>query len=314
MGSLYIDRKDIEIKVEGNSLVFYCQGNREGSAPLQPLERVVIIGNVRIETLVLHRLALNNIAVIFLSGRRLAFRGILHGRLHNNGLLRVKQYEKSLSFFTLIFSRELMEAKLKKQIEFLAELKDLRPEFKSEISSSIQSMEFICNQLKEADSPDSIRGLEGSAANCYFKALTLVFPPSLNFAGRRRRPPVDPVNALLSLTYTLLHFELVREIELIGLDPVIGFYHSFEYGRESLACDLVEAFRADADRFVFNLFREREFKEDDFTRSESGGQDGCFLKKKSREKYFRHYEEWAREKRPLWRSYVQNLARRLLNG
>lgn len=314
MGSLYIDRQDMDIKVEGNALVFYINGNREGSAPLQPLERVIIIGNVKIEALVLHKLALNNIAVIFLSGRRLAFRGILHGRLHNNGLLRLRQYGKSLSPFSLIFAQELVETKLRKQAEFLAELRDLRPEAKSEISSSIQSIESISQQLRGTDNLDTIRGLEGSAANCYFRALTFVFPPSLNFTNRIRRPPGDPVNALLSLTYTLLHFEMVREIEIIGLDPVIGFYHSFEYGRESLACDLVEAFRPDADRFVFNLFKERVFRENDFSQSETNGQAGCFLRKGSRKKYFGQYEEWAKINRPVWRSYVQNLARRILNG
>ncbi len=318
MGSLYIDRKDLEIKVEGNSLVFYLNGKREGSAPIQPLERVIIIGNLYLETSVLHKLCLNNVSVIFLSGRRLAFRGMLHGRLHRNGLLRLKQYEKSLSPFCLILSRELVEAKLRQQIALLSYLKDLRPEFKYELSNSVKSIQAILEEVLRLDSLDSIRGLEGSAANCYFRALTLVFPPSLNFKSRVRRPPTDPVNSLLSLSYTLLHFELVREIEIIGLDPTIGFYHSFDYGRESLACDLVEPFRPDVDRFVFNLIYKKLLRESDFTQignnNQSGCYLGCYLKKKSRKKYFEKYEEWARENRPIWKERVQILSRRILNG
>jgi CRISPR-associated protein Cas1 len=314
MGSLYIDRKDLEIRVEGNSLVFYSNGNREGSAPIQPLERVVVVGNLHLETSVLHKLCLNNVSVIFLSGRRLAFRGMLHGRLHRNGLLRLKQYEKSFGPFCIIFAKELVEAKLSQQISFLSELKDLRPEFKYEVANSIKSIEDIRDELVRLDNLDSIRGLEGSAANCYFKAFTLVFPPSFNFKSRNRRPPADPVNSLLSLSYTLLHYELVREIEVIGLDPTIGFYHSFDYGRESLACDLVEPFRPDVDRFVFNLIKEKILRESDFTYQENDGQPGCYLKKASRKKYFEKYEEWARENRPIWKERVQILSRRILNG
>lgn len=314
MGSLYIDRKDLEIKVEGNSLVFYLNANREGAAPIQPLERVIIIGKLCLETSVLHKLCVNNVSVIFLSGRRLAFRGMLHGRLHRNGLLRLKQYEKSLGPFCLVFARELVEAKLSRQISLLSELKDLRPDFKYEISNSIKSIEAIREEVISLDNIDSIRGFEGSAANSYFKALTLVFPPSLNFKNRIRRPPTDPVNSLLSLSYTLLHYELVREVEVIGLDPTIGFYHSFDYGRESLACDLVEPFRPDVDRFVFDLIREKIIRESDFTYLEHNGQQGCYLKKASRKKFFEKYEEWARDNRSIWKERVQILARRILNG
>ncbi|MBC7348972.1 MAG: CRISPR-associated endonuclease Cas1 [Candidatus Aminicenantes bacterium] len=314
MGSLYIDRQDLEIKVEGNSLVFYLNANREGSAPIQPLERVIIIGKLCLETSVLHKLCVNNVSVIFLSGRRLAFRGMLHGRLHRNGLLRLKQYEKSLGPFCLVFARELVEAKLSRQISLLSELKDLRPDFKYEISNSIKSIEAIREEVIRLDNIDSIRGFEGSAANSYFKALSLVFPPSLNFKNRIRRPPTDPVNSLLSLSYTLLHYELVREVEVIGLDPTIGFYHSFDYGRESLACDLVEPFRPDVDRFVFDLIHEKILRESNFAYIETDGQPGCYLKKASRKKFFEKYEEWARDNRPIWKERVQILARRILNG
>jgi len=314
MGSLYIDRKGLEIRVEGNSLVFYLNGQREGSAPIQPLERVIVIGKLCLETSVLHKLCINNVSVIFLSGRHLAFRGMLHGRLHRNGLLRIKQYEKSCGPFALMFARELVEAKLSQQIALLSELRDLRSDLKYEISNAIKSIETIREEIVGLTNLDSIRGFEGSAANSYFKAFSLVFPPSLNFKNRIRRPPTDPVNSLLSLSYTLLHYELVREIEVIGLDPTIGFYHSFDYGRESLACDLVEPFRPDTDRFVFNLIREKIIRESDFTYHEHNGQQGCYLKKASRKKFFEKYEEWARNNRPFWKERVQALARRILHG
>ena len=115
MGTLYIDRKDLQIRLDGSALAFYCAGNREGVVPINPLKRVVVIGNVTLETPVLHRLADENIPVIFLSGKRMRFCGRLHGRLHNNGLLRLKQYEKSLTAFGIEAANGMVQRKLMKQ-------------------------------------------------------------------------------------------------------------------------------------------------------------------------------------------------------
>src|SRR4030067_2572555 len=97
MGTLYIDRKELHIKLDGDALAFYANGEREGIVPINPLDRVIMVGNITLETSVLNRLANDNISVLFLSGKRNKFCGMLHGKLHNNGALRVKQYEKSLS-------------------------------------------------------------------------------------------------------------------------------------------------------------------------------------------------------------------------
>jgi hypothetical protein len=112
MGTLYIDRKDIHIRLDGNAIAFYANGKREGTVPINPLKRVIIAGSQTIETPVLRRLAADNISVMFLSGKQLRFGGMLHGRLHNNGLLRVKQYEKSLSDFAAEFAKELVIRKI----------------------------------------------------------------------------------------------------------------------------------------------------------------------------------------------------------
>lgn len=313
MGSLYIDKENLEIRIEGEALVFYENGLRQGTSPLKPIERVIIIGNKKIEASVLGKLAVNNISTIFLSGRRLAFRGILHGRLHNNGRLRVQQYKKSLESFAFAFSKEILEAKLNNQITFLRELIGLVPNKAFEIKNNVNSLENILSQVSSQINMESLLGLEGSAANIYFKAYVLAFPESLNFKGRVRRPPGDPVNALLSLGYTMLHFEMVREIELIGLDPTIGFYHSFEYGRESLACDLIEEFRPAIDKFVFITFKNRTFREDDFTSFKAKGRPNCYLKRSKRKKYFEQYEEYIRPLRIKMAERVQDLSRRILD-
>ncbi len=314
MGTLYIDRKDLHVKLDGQSLAFYYpNGKREGVVPINPLKRVIVVGNVLIETSVLNRLAQEGKSVLFLSGKRQRFCGMLHGRLHNNGLLRVKQYERSLSPFTMEVSTDIVRRKISKQREFLMHIREHRPDLRLKMTEASEVLEKIFEELKRPDIEiETLRGFEGGAAATYFSAYTRAFPDSLDFTNRNRRPPEDPVNAMLSLCYTLLHYEMVREIEIIGLDPLIGFYHQFEYGRESLACDLVELYRPDVDRFVWELFRKRIFTNRDFATDDERG--GCYLKKTGRQRFYQLYEEWAQKMRPLWIEEVRGVARRIMDG
>ncbi len=329
MGTLYIDRKDLTVKLDGNTLAFYLDGTREGSVPVNPLKRVVIVGSVSIETPVIHRLVDNGASILFLSGRRARFRGMVTGGLHKNGLLRRTQYEKSLSLFGLEYARELVQRKVSGQCALLEEAAAARPDLRSSLipaaavlHSVMDKLDGLCLAVPPPQGDESppapehmlgtLTGLEGGASAAYFGAFSRLFPPSLNFRNRNRRPPRDPVNALLSLTYTLLHYEVLREIEMIGMDPYIGFLHQFEYGRASLACDLVEIFRPDADRFVWQLFRTEEFSARDFTFGEEG--HGCYLKKGGRKRFYTLYEEWAREGRAGITDQTRQLARRIMDG
>lgn len=312
MGTLYIDRKDLHIKLDGQALAFYSKAGREGLVPINPLKRVVMVGNMNVETSVLGRLSREGISVIFLSGKRLRFCGMLHGKLHNNGALRVKQYEMSLSDFCSKFAVNLMKRKIEAQRSLLESLKEKRPKLRFVLTNASEVLERMVDKLYEGNIKlGSLFGLEGGASAAYFGAYTKAFPGSLNFRIRNKRPPLDPVNAMLSLCYTLLHFELVREIEIIGLDPVIGFYHQFDYGRESLACDLVEPYRPEVERFVWNIFRSRELTGRDFTMNDE--KPGCYLKKLSRKRFYPMYEEWAKGQRPKWSEEVRVIARRIMN-
>jgi len=313
MGTLYIDRKELHIRLDGQALAFYSNGEREGLVPISPLKRVIVIGNVSIETPVLHKLSNENISVIFLSGKRLRFCGMMHGRLHNNGILRVKQYEKSLSPFSLEIATDIVEKKVEGQKMFLLNVREDRSDLRFPMTDAAGVLEKILVMLNTDDvGMETLRGLEGGASATYFQAFTKMFPESLEFKKRNRRPPEDPVNAMLSLCYTLLHYEIVREIEVIGLDPTIGFYHQFDYGRESLACDLVELYRTDVDRFVWEIFREREFTTRDFSTEDE--RPGCYLKKESRKRFYPLYEEWAKGIRPQLVNEVRILAVRIVDG
>jgi CRISPR-associated protein Cas1 len=117
---------------------------------------------------------------------------------------------------------------------------------------------------------DGVRGHEGAAARLYWSALTGAFAPSLEFTGRNRRPPRDPVNAALSLAYTIATFEAGAQAQRRGLDPMIGFLHAPSFGRESLACDLIEPLRPRIDGWVEGLFRERRMRREHFSSDPDG--------------------------------------------
>ena len=109
----------------------------------------------------------------------------------------------------------------------------------------------------------------------YFELFQKVVDPAWNFTDRNRRPPKDPINAMLSLGYTLLTYTLSAALQIVGLDPYLGYYHAEAYGRPSLALDLVEEFRAPVvDSLVVSLINHRQITQDDFTKS---GEAGIYL-------------------------------------
>lgn len=311
MATLYVDRKDLHIKLDGNALAFYVNGDKEGTVPLYQLKRVIIVGNTTLDTNVLHKLSENNISVIFLTGKNLKFAGMLHGTLHNNAILRIKQYENYNQSFMLQFSKKLVIDKIKSQIDLIQNFEEEKKNLRNDAITTSETLKGIIDKIENENVDiENLRGYEGGASAMYFSFYTKLFPESLGFTHRNRRPPRDPVNAMLSLCYTLLHFECVREIEMIGLDPCIGFYHTFEYGRESLACDFVEKYRTSADRFVWELFRTRKISGSDFIIEEDSG---CYLKKTGRAKFYPLSEEWRKEVRHKIRDDVIVFARRLTN-
>lgn len=308
MATCYIDRKDAELRVDGRALACYEGGRRAATIPLGAVERLVVIGNVSLETRLLHRLAEQGVTVCFVGGRRHAMMGTFSGPLHNNGWLRLAQYGAVTGADSArAWAAEIVGEKLAGQVGLLEALRPhaRRGEVMVEALSRVETSRRRAG--RDGVPVATLRGLEGAAAAAYFAAFQECFAPSLGFHERNRRPPRDPVNALLSLTYTLVHFEILREVQVAGLDPTLGFLHEFAYGRESLVCDLVEPQRPAVDRFVWGLFHERVFTARDFSEGEE--RPGCYLKKAGRSRFYPVYEGWADGQRGGWRASVRGLVR-----
>jgi len=307
MSSLYIDRRGTELEIDSEAIVFRENGERIGTVPLAPLTRVFLRGDVRLSAALLGKLGEQGVGVVILSGRR-GRASLLLARPHNDARRRVEQIRKSLDeAWSLRLARTLIGRKLSRQIEFFDELRGRDMQARYELTHAMKTLESHRARLIGADSEATLRGQEGAAAASYFAGLKAVVPESMGFKNRNRRPPKDPFNALLSLTYTLLHAELAIGLYGAGFDPYVGFYHRLDFGRESLASDLLEPLRPLADTFALGLVRRRIVDVEDFTQTESG----CMLGKAGRARYYTAYEEAAETLRAGIESEIAQLAEAL---
>lgn len=305
MGTLYLDRRDLTLRLDGKRLVIEEPDARPRGVPLALVERVVMQGRVGFDSGALAALAEQGTSVVCLSARHSRRTAILLGPGHGDARRRLAQYRTAFEpDARLALARRLIGGKLAAQIRLLETAQAQRPDARKPLHDGINSIRGLLPKLAAADR-DALLGLEGAGAAAHYAALTALFPPSLNFAGRNRRPPRDPVNACLSLGYTLLHFEAVRAAYGAGLDPLLGFYHEPAYGRESLACDLIEPLRPRLDGWVWGLFRERRLRAEDFVTDKGA----CLLDKGGRQTFYAGYEYWV----PPLRRYLRRECYRLAN-
>lgn len=169
---------------------------------------------------------------------------------------------------------------------------------------------FIREQLKRIltiDNRENLRAAEGNAAHHYFSAfdeLILQNKELFAFTNRNRRPPTDPVNAMLSFAYTLLAGECRHALEVVGLDSYVGFLHADRPGRASLALDLMEELRPHfADRFVLSLINRREVAETDFEFQSSGA---VYLSDQARKKFLSSWQ--SRKKQEVMHPFLKEKA------
>ncbi len=296
MSSLFVDRRDAHLEFDAGALVFRDSdqhGERIGTVPLAPLRRVFLCGNLTLQASLLGKLGELGIGVVVLTGR-LGKPSLLLGRPHHDARRRVAQTRLSLDGdFCLRFARQLVHAKLAAQQDWFGQLRSTHPQARYALTHAMQLLQAHQQHLPQAACIDSLRGMEGAAASAYFAGLRAVVPDSLRFTHRNRRPPRDPFNALLSLTYTLVNAEIAMALHGAGLDPCIGYYHQLSWARESLACDLLEPLRPLADRFCLELVARQTLTADHFSSMDTSSSTGCLLGKAGRARYYAAYEEHA---------------------
>ncbi|QTR44845.1 CRISPR-associated endonuclease Cas1 [Thiothrix litoralis] len=283
MTTLYIDHKNATLEVEGATLVARLGDRRQRPVPLALLERVVCLTNVQLDTTVLGTLAENGIAFSIASQRKPQRRAVLLGSGHNDASIRLLHYRLAQNpDWRLAFTRQLLAAKFAAHSRLLGDMLTDRPDQRKAITDAQQQLAAQQANLPTAAGLASLLGMEGAAARAVFGAFGAVLPAALGFAGRKRRPPPDPVNATLSLAYTMLHNRAVQIIHAHGLEPLLGFYHETSFGRESLASDLIEVWRPHIDAWVWESFRSQTLRVGHFKTDTNG----CFLDKSGRQVFF----------------------------
>jgi CRISPR-associated protein Cas1 len=229
---------------------------------------------------------------------------MLLGSGHNDATLRLLHYRLAQdSVWRLAFTRQLLAAKFAAHQRLVEEMLQERPDQRKALTDAQQQLQTQQANLANAASVATLLGMEGAAARAFFAAFAAVLPNSLGFAGRKRRPPPDAVNATLSLAYTLLHNRAVQIIHTHGLEPLLGFYHETSFGRESLASDLIEVWRPHIDAWVWECFRTQILREHHFKTDANG----CFLDKAGRQVFFASLETRLRPLARAMRWQVRGL-------
>lgn len=285
MGALYVDRRGTELRWNDGALEIRCDGEPPRSMPGRLLELVVLRSDTRLTSGTLAALADAGVGLLAFGGRGGQRVAQLLGAPHHNARLRIAQCLRSVDVdFAAAWAARLVRAKLGAQARLLARARAERADLRKPLGDALDALRTAAQGLRASPPPvASVRGIEGAGAAAYFAGYTALFAPALGFVGRRRRPPPDPVNACLSLGYTLLHAEGVRACWAAGLDPMVGLLHAPASGRASMACDLVEPWRAQIDAWVWQQFRSRALRDEHFGRDGAGA---CLLGKAGRAHYY----------------------------
>jgi len=311
MGTLYLDHTGLELRRDGRAIAIYEEGKRARSVPMGLVARVVAHGDIRLSTGLIGALAEAGVGLVVLSKRHSRRTATLLGLPHRDARIRLEQYRL---WHDPAARREwaarVVKAKIAAQHRLLDRALAQRSDQRKALCDALAGLVRARARAAEARALPELLGIEGAAAAAYFGGLGALFPASLGFHGRNRRPPRDPVNACLSLGYTLLHFDAARAAHAAGLDPLIGFFHEPAYGRDSLAADLIEPLRPHVDDWARELFRERRLRADHFVHDKGA----CLLNKRGRQRFYGAYEPLARGLRRLLRLACRRMVRELSGG
>ena len=281
---LYLDKPDVKAKKIGGRVRVEQDGDCRANIPIETLESVVIGERAHITTPLLFAFMERNIPVAYIR-----YDGRLAGTLGSGISIRrllAQQDAFSHPVIRPLLVREVIHRKMKGQISLLRTYAKRRG-----VEELTRLADAVClhqKALERHEGVDELRGLEGIASRITFDGFSYILREPWTWTGRNRRPPKDPVNALLSFGYTMLEKEVRTAIYGARLDPRFGFLHCDDIRRDSLVFDLMEPFRHDViDRFVLKLLNCHAFRPEDFHKSDGG----CWLSGDARRSWYGLYEE-----------------------
>ncbi|MEJ1384351.1 MAG: type I-C CRISPR-associated endonuclease Cas1c [Candidatus Sedimenticola sp. (ex Thyasira tokunagai)] len=299
LNTLYVTSQGAWLARERENILVRIEQETRLRLPIHTLGAVVCFGQVSASAPLMGLCAERGVALAFLTenGRFLAR---VHGAVSGNVLLRREQFRRaddpqaSADIASILVATKIANSRTVLQ-------RALRDRPNSNESQSLQAavthLATLQRGVRGRDDPlDSIRGTEGAAARAYFEVFAHLITHEercFQFRGRNRRPPMDPVNTLLSFLYTLLRHDVTAALEAVGLDPAVGYLHRDRPGRSGLALDLMEKLRAPiADRLALSLINRRQVKGSGFKYEESGA---VTMDEKTRKTVLVAYQERKRD-------------------
>ena len=290
MATLYLNEQQSIVKKRDGYLIIQYADKRTTEVPLIKVSQVVVCGDVTLTTPAIHTLLAAGIEICYLSmyGH---FRGRLSPPVAKNVLLRRQQYRVHADPECAVkVAQACVSGKLENMRTIL--LRANRSLQDKEVAEATVAIRNMISLVPLTATVGSLLGIEGNGSSAYFGVFGKLLRGSMPFVRRRRRPPTDPINAMLSLGYTLLLQQVSAAIQVVGLDPYVGFLHQPRYGRPALALDLMEEFRPIiVDSVVLNIVNHRILSENDF-HEELGVVN---LKPEARKKFYAKFEERLQE-------------------
>lgn len=267
---LIVQEAGSSVRLQAERLLIHRDGQQVAAARLAETSQLVLMGGVSCSSPALHACCERGIPVVHMSGTGWLY-GVTHGLSHKNVELRAAQFaaagdgDRSLQL-----GRALVAAKIRNG-RVLLRRNGHAPRHDLELLSTYARM------AEEATDAETLLGFEGNAARVYYSHLTTMLKvaderlAAFDFTERNRRPPKDPINALLSFAYSLLTKDWVHALYFVGFDPLMGFYHRPRYGKPALALDLMEPYRhVIGDSVVIGAINNGEVGPSDFFVSSGG--------------------------------------------
>ena len=302
LNTLYVTTEGAWLKKDGANLVMMVEGAEQGRVPIHMLESLVCFGRILVSPPLMAYCSDNGITISYFTSNG-RFQARVAGPISGNVLLRRTQYRMTDNpDDCAAIVRHVLIGKVHNQRAVVR--RRLRDHGQKLSKATVDALEMTSTQLERigqrlmrAGDTETLRGLEGEAAQRYFRTFQSLINDdragTFKFTGRTRRPPRDAVNALLSFIYTLLTHDCRSAVEACGLDPQVGFLHRDRPGRPSLALDLAEEFRPFlADRLALTLINRRQIKAGDFRTAEN---NAVLLTEDGRKTVLVAYQERKRE-------------------
>lgn len=294
LNTIYVTNELTYLTLDGENLVCKIEGETKLRIPFENIENIVCFNYVGCSPTLMGKCVSKTIPINFISPQG-KFLAKVCGETKGNVFLRVAQIDRFREC-GLTLAQNTMAAKFSNTRQLIRRTLHDNASLRGDvqINKVMEVLDSGIEKVFDAKIIEEVMGIEGNCAQNYFsifdKLITNQKVP-FTFEFRTKRPPLDPVNAVLSFVYTLLTSEFAAALETVGLDSYIGFCHALRSGRSSLACDLVEEARCIAERFVITLLNLQIIGEKDFEKQISGA---VWLNDEGRKKVLTRWQEKKR--------------------